>query len=115
MASLASFIGLPYAASYNASKAAVRVWGESIRYVLKKHGIGVSVICPGFVADPHNAEAPFPMPLPDDPAQASADHPARHGARPAAHRLPDRHQGRGMARRRPARALDGAAAGRLTT
>ena len=34
VSSLASFIGLPYSASYNASKAAVRVWGESIRYVL---------------------------------------------------------------------------------
>ena len=50
VASLASFIGLPYSASYNASKACVRVWGESIRYVLKKDGIGVSVVCPGFVA-----------------------------------------------------------------
>src|ERR1700716_1183848 len=30
VSSLAGFIGLPYSASYNASKAAVRVWGESI-------------------------------------------------------------------------------------
>ena len=59
MASLASFIGLPQAASYNASKAAVRVWGESIRYALRKSGIGVSVICPGFVSTRINAEAPF--------------------------------------------------------
>jgi short-subunit dehydrogenase len=63
VASLASFIGLPYSASYNASKAAVRVWGESIRYVLKKHGIGVSVICPGFVVSRMTANAPFPMPF----------------------------------------------------
>jgi short-subunit dehydrogenase len=72
MASLASFIGLPYSASYNASKAAVRVWGESIRYVLKKSGVGVSVICPGFVATRINAEAPFPMPFLMTAAQASA-------------------------------------------
>jgi short-subunit dehydrogenase len=63
VASLASFIGLPYSASYNASKAAIRVWGESIRYVLKKHGIGVSVICPGFVVSRMTANAPFPMPF----------------------------------------------------
>ena len=63
VASLASFIGLPYSASYNASKAAVRVWGESIRYVLKKHGIGVSVVCPGFVVSRMTANAPFPMPF----------------------------------------------------
>jgi short-subunit dehydrogenase len=72
MSSLASFIGLPHAASYNASKAAVRVWGESIRYVLKKHGVGVSVICPGFVATRINAKATFPMPFLMTTAQASA-------------------------------------------
>ena len=72
MASLASFIGLPYSASYNASKAAVRVWGESIRYVLRKYGIGVSVICPGFVTTRLTAEAPFPMPFIMSTARASA-------------------------------------------
>jgi short-subunit dehydrogenase len=77
VASLASFIGLPYSASYNASKAAVRVWGESIRYALKKDGIGVSVICPGFVVSRMTANAPFPMPLLMTAARASAI--IRHG------------------------------------
>lgn len=72
VSSLASFIGLPYSASYNASKAAVRVWGESIRYVLRKHGIGVSVICPGFVVSRMTAKAPFPMPFLMSSARASA-------------------------------------------
>jgi short-subunit dehydrogenase len=63
VSSLAGFVGLPYAASYNASKAAVRVWAESIRYVLKKSGVGVSVICPGFVVSSITADAPFPMPF----------------------------------------------------
>lgn len=72
MSSLASFIGLPYSASYNASKAAVRVWGESLRYVLKKNGIGVSVICPGFVVSRITASAPFPMPFLMSAARASA-------------------------------------------
>src|SRR5690242_17481603 len=36
VSSLAGFFGLPVAASYNGSKAAVRVWGESIRFVLRK-------------------------------------------------------------------------------
>jgi short-subunit dehydrogenase len=71
VSSLASFIGLPYSASYNASKAAVRVWGESIRYVLKKHGVGVSVICPGFVTTRLTANAPFPMPFLMTAAQAA--------------------------------------------
>jgi short-subunit dehydrogenase len=72
VASLASFIGLPYSASYNASKACVRVWGESIRYVLKKDGIGVSVICPGFVVSRMTANAPFPMPFLMTARRASA-------------------------------------------
>ena len=72
VSSLAGFIGLPYSASYNASKAAVRVWGESLRYVLKKHGIGVRVICPGFVVSRMTANAPFPMPFLMSSARASA-------------------------------------------
>ena len=72
VSSLAGFIGLPYSASYNASKAAVRVWGESIRYVLKKSGIGVSVICPGFVVSRMTAQAPFPMPFLMTAERASA-------------------------------------------
>lgn len=71
VSSLASFIGLPYSASYNASKAAVRVWGESIRYVMKKYDVGVSVICPGFVVSRMTAQAPFPMPFLMTSARAS--------------------------------------------
>ena len=48
------------------------MWGESIRYVLKKDGIGVSVICPGFVSTRITAEAPFPMPFLMTTARASA-------------------------------------------
>lgn len=73
MSSLAGFIGLPYAASYNGSKAAVRVWGESIRYVVRKSGIGVSVICPGFVVSGiTSSDAPFPRPFMMPTKRASA-------------------------------------------
>jgi short-subunit dehydrogenase len=72
VSSLAGFVGLPYSASYNASKAAVRVWGESIRYVLKKDGVGVSVICPGFVVSRITSEAPFPMPFMMTASRASS-------------------------------------------
>ncbi len=37
------------APAYCASKAWERVYGESLRLELAAHGIGVSVICPGFV------------------------------------------------------------------
>jgi short-subunit dehydrogenase len=55
----------------------VRVWGESIRYVLRKSGIGVSVICPGFVVSRMTANAPFPMPFLMSAARASTI--IRHG------------------------------------
>ena len=63
MSSLAAFKGFPGAPAYCASKAAVRIWGESLRGDLHHHGIGVSVICPGFVKSRMTAVNDFPMPL----------------------------------------------------
>lgn len=63
VASLAGFIGLPRASAYNASKSAVRVWGESIRHQLHRDNVGVSVICPGFVESRITVENDFPMPF----------------------------------------------------
>lgn len=63
MSSLASFRGFPGAPAYCASKAAVRVWGEALRGELNPHGVGVSVICPGFVVSRMTARNRFPMPL----------------------------------------------------
>lgn len=63
MASLAAFRGFPGAPAYCASKAAVRVWGEALRGQLAGGGIGVSVVCPGYVKTPMTAANTFPMPL----------------------------------------------------
>lgn len=63
MASLAGFMGLPYAATYNASKAAIRVWGESLRHAVASRGVGVTVICPGFVASRITDRWPYVMPF----------------------------------------------------
>lgn len=63
MSSLASFRGFPGAPAYCASKAAVRVYGEALRGALARHGIAVSVICPGFVKTPMTAVNKFPMPF----------------------------------------------------
>jgi short-subunit dehydrogenase len=49
ISSLAAFFGRPRSASYNASKAAIRVWGESLRFPLAKANVGLSVVCPGYV------------------------------------------------------------------
>jgi short-subunit dehydrogenase len=63
MSSLASFRGFPGAPAYCASKAAVRVWGEALRGELQAHGVGVSVICPGFVVSRMTAGNRFRMPF----------------------------------------------------
>jgi short-subunit dehydrogenase len=71
MSSLAGFRGLPNAPAYCASKAAVRLYGEGLRGRLGRHGIKVSVICPGFVATPLTARNPFPMPFLLSPERAA--------------------------------------------
>lgn len=71
MSSLAGFRGLPNAPAYCASKAAVRLYGEGLRGRLATDGIGVSVICPGFIRTPLTAKNPFPMPLLMEPEAAA--------------------------------------------
>jgi short-subunit dehydrogenase len=63
MSSLAAFRGYPGAPAYCASKAAVRIWGEALRGWLARDGIGVCVICPGFIKTPMSASNPYPMPF----------------------------------------------------
>jgi len=63
MASLASFRGFPGAPAYCASKAWVRVWGEGLRGHLHGAGVGVTVICPGFVTSPMTQGNPYSMPF----------------------------------------------------
>ena len=63
MSSLAGFRGFPGAPAYCASKAALRVWGEGQRAWLRDRGVGLSVICPGFVRTPMSDGNPYPMPF----------------------------------------------------
>jgi NADP-dependent 3-hydroxy acid dehydrogenase YdfG len=49
VSSTAGIIGLPWHAAYAATKHALVGMSEVLRYDLKKHNIGVSVICPGAV------------------------------------------------------------------
>jgi NAD(P)-dependent dehydrogenase (short-subunit alcohol dehydrogenase family) len=50
VSSSAGLIGIPWHAAYSASKFGVRGISEVLRFDLRRHGIGVSVICPGAVA-----------------------------------------------------------------
>jgi len=71
VASVAGYRGLPKAAAYAPSKAAVISLAEVLRLELASDGLVVSVINPGFVDTPMTAENRFPMPYiikPDDAA-----------------------------------------------
>ena len=50
VSSMAAFKGLPGESAYCASKAAVNLYMEGLRIALRKRGIAVTTICPGFVA-----------------------------------------------------------------
>jgi short-subunit dehydrogenase len=71
MSSLAGFRGVAGAPAYCASKAWVRVYGESLRLELAAHAIRVSVICPGFVRSRMTAVNDFPMPFLMDAERAA--------------------------------------------
>lgn len=63
ISSLAAMHGFAYAPAYCSSKAAVKVYGEALRNALKKDGIQVNVICPGFIKTPLTDPNPYPMPF----------------------------------------------------
>lgn len=70
--SSAAYIPLPRAEAYGASKAAVAYMANSLRVDLKKEGIPVSLICPGFVKTPLTDLNDFDMPFRITTKEASA-------------------------------------------
>lgn len=52
VASAAALFGLPWHAAYSASKFGIRGLSEVLRFDLRRHGIGVSLVCPGAVDTP---------------------------------------------------------------
>jgi short-subunit dehydrogenase len=71
VASVAGYRGLPMAAAYAPSKAAVISLAEVLRLELASHGIIVSLINPGFVDTPMTASNAFPMPFIVEPKDAA--------------------------------------------
>lgn len=52
VASAAGLFGLPWHAPYSAGKFGLRGVSEVLRFDLRRHGIGVSLVCPGAMATP---------------------------------------------------------------
>jgi len=63
IASVAGYRGLPGAEGYCASKAALIAYLESLRVRLRRDGIRVITICPGYIATAMTADNPYPMPF----------------------------------------------------
>ncbi|MGE1177550.1 SDR family oxidoreductase [Pseudomonas sp. BW7P1] len=63
MASSVTYVPLPRAEAYGASKAGLRYLFESLRIDLADEGIEVTLISPGFIETPLTAKNDFPMPL----------------------------------------------------
>ncbi len=66
VASLAGMRALPDMPSYSATKAAVIAYGHALRGWLAPSGVGVTILCPGFVTSPmsarHRGARPFEIP-----------------------------------------------------
>lgn len=71
MASIAGYRGLPRGPAYSGSKAALIVHGEAWRVNLAAAGVGVSVICPGYVRTPLTARHRFKLPFLMEPEVAA--------------------------------------------
>ena len=71
VASVAGWRGLPQSLAYGPTKAALINLAEVLFLDLRPHGVGVSVVCPGFVDTPLTAQNQFPMPALLTPAQAA--------------------------------------------
>jgi short-subunit dehydrogenase len=63
MASVAGYIGLPGAAGYGATKAALISMCEALYPELDRSGVRMTVINPGFVDTPLTQRNDFPMPF----------------------------------------------------
>ena len=84
MSSIMGYAGMARSPAYSSSKAAVKHYGQALRGAFRGTGIGVTVICPGYVGTPlvagNRSPMPFLVPV-DRAAQVIARGLARNKAR----------------------------------
>jgi short-subunit dehydrogenase len=71
ISSLAAWHGLPATPGYSASKAGLKAFGEGLRGHLAPHGVGVTVVMPGYVSSPMCEAMPGPKPWEWPPDKAA--------------------------------------------
>jgi short-subunit dehydrogenase len=73
LSSVAGYRGFPWMISYSASKAALTAYLEGLRPALKRRGITITTVCPGFVRTAMTCDTPFAKPVkmmePEEAAQ----------------------------------------------
>ncbi|HTU92580.1 MAG TPA: SDR family NAD(P)-dependent oxidoreductase [Gemmataceae bacterium] len=74
LSSLAGCRGMPFSAAYSASKAALMTYLESLRPSLRRRGIAVTTVLPGFVRTPLMLNAPVQPPMAMMAPEAAARH-----------------------------------------
>lgn len=108
ISSVAGYRGLPWMPGYSASKAALSTYLEAMRPALKRRGIRVTTVCPGFVRTGLTEQAPFRRPV----AMLEPEQAARHILRsierhPRDYVFPwNARLGMGLLRRLPNRVFD---------
>jgi short-subunit dehydrogenase len=70
ISSLAQYRGLPYSATYSASKAFLSTFLEGLRVDLDATGVAVTDVRPGFIRTPMTAKSKLPMPFLIDVGEA---------------------------------------------
>jgi len=90
VASMAAYKGLPGAAGYCASKAALSTYCEALRIECWPRGVAVTCVYPGFVSTPMVAENEHPMPWIMSAERAAAIMADRLPGRPARLHFPYR-------------------------
>jgi short-subunit dehydrogenase len=63
VASVAGYRGFPWMISYSASKAALIAYLEAVRPGLRRRGVTVTTVCPGFVRTQMSMDIPYRQPV----------------------------------------------------
>ncbi len=63
VASVAGYRGFPWMISYSASKAALIAYLEALRPGLRRRGVTVTTVCPGFVRTQMSSDIPYQHPV----------------------------------------------------